>query len=72
MAEVSKEILIAAPPARLFDVIVDYPSYPEYVPGIKACRVLPGGERAASSTSWTWVSSGSGTCSVTSRSGPPG
>lgn len=42
MAEVSKEILIAAPPGRLFDVIVDYSRYPEYVPGIKACRVLPG------------------------------
>ena len=46
MAAVSKELLIAAPPDRLFDVIIDYPRYPEFVPGIKACRVLPGkGER---------------------------
>jgi coenzyme Q-binding protein COQ10 len=46
MAEVSREIVIAAAPDRLFDVIVDYARYPEFVPGIKACRVLPGkGER---------------------------
>jgi coenzyme Q-binding protein COQ10 len=42
MAEVSREIVIACTPDRLFDVVVDYPSYPEFVPGIKACRVLPG------------------------------
>jgi len=42
MAEVSKEILIACAPDRLFDVLVDYPRYPEFVPGIRACRVLPG------------------------------
>jgi ribosome-associated toxin RatA of RatAB toxin-antitoxin module len=42
MAEVSREILIGCAPERLFDVIVDYPRYPEFVPGIKACRVLPG------------------------------
>lgn len=42
MAEVSREILIACPPDRLFDVVIDYPRYPEFVPGIKACRVLPG------------------------------
>jgi len=42
MAEVSKEILIACPPERLFEVLVDYPRYPEFVPGIKACRILPG------------------------------
>jgi coenzyme Q-binding protein COQ10 len=46
MSEVSKEIVIAAEPDRLFDVIIDYARYPEFVPGIKACRVLPGkGER---------------------------
>jgi coenzyme Q-binding protein COQ10 len=42
MAEVSKEIVIACTPDRLFDVVIDYPRYPEFVPGIKACRVLPG------------------------------
>jgi len=42
MAVVTKEIVIEAPVQRLFDVIVDYASYPEFVPGIKGCRVLPG------------------------------
>jgi len=42
MAVVSKEIVIEAPAERLFDVIVDYASYPEFVPGIKGCRVLAG------------------------------
>ncbi len=42
MAEVSKELLIACTPERLFDVLIDYARYPEFVPGIKACRVLPG------------------------------
>jgi coenzyme Q-binding protein COQ10 len=42
MAVVSKEIVIEAPAERLFDVIVDYAGYPEFVPGIKGCRPLPG------------------------------
>jgi coenzyme Q-binding protein COQ10 len=42
MAAVSKEILIDCPPERLFDVVIDYPRYPEFVPGIKACRIVPG------------------------------
>jgi ribosome-associated toxin RatA of RatAB toxin-antitoxin module len=42
MAMVSKQILIEVPAERLFDVIVDYASYPQFVPGIKGCRVLPG------------------------------
>ncbi len=42
MAVVSKEVVIEAPADRLFDVIVDYARYPEFVPGIKGCRVLPG------------------------------
>jgi ribosome-associated toxin RatA of RatAB toxin-antitoxin module len=46
MAVVRQEVVIEAPVERLFDVIVDYARYPEFVPGIKACRVLPGqGER---------------------------
>jgi ribosome-associated toxin RatA of RatAB toxin-antitoxin module len=46
MAEVSKEIVIGCTPDRLFEVLVDYARYPEFVPGITACRVLPGkGER---------------------------
>src|SRR5690242_10073275 len=43
MALVSREIVIARAPDRVFDVIVDYGRYPEFVPGIRACRVLPGG-----------------------------
>ncbi len=42
MAEVSREIVIACAPDRLFDVVVDYARYADFVPGIKACRVLPG------------------------------
>jgi len=42
MAGVTQEILLACGPERLFDVIVDYARYPEFVPGIKACRVLGG------------------------------
>lgn len=43
MSAVTKEILIDVPVERMFDVVVDYARYPEFVPGIKACRVLAGG-----------------------------
>jgi coenzyme Q-binding protein COQ10 len=39
MGEVAQELLIEAPTEALFDIIVDYARYPEFVPGIKACRV---------------------------------
>jgi coenzyme Q-binding protein COQ10 len=39
MAVVSKEVVVEVPIEKLFDVIVDYARYPEFVPGIKACRV---------------------------------
>jgi coenzyme Q-binding protein COQ10 len=39
MSVVSQEVLVVAPIERLYDVIVDYERYPEFVPGIKACRV---------------------------------
>jgi ribosome-associated toxin RatA of RatAB toxin-antitoxin module len=42
MAMVSTEVVMRCTPERLFDVIVDYARYPEFVPGIKSCRVLPG------------------------------
>ena len=42
MAAVSKEIVFERPAEQVFDVLTDYARYPEYVPGIKACRVLPG------------------------------
>ncbi len=70
MAVVTKEVLVQAGVERLFEVLVDYPRYPEFVPGIKACRVLRGrGARSTSSTSSTWGSGGSSTCSATRRSG---
>ena len=43
MSAVTREIIIDVPIDRVFDLIVDYERYPEFVPGIKACRVLPGG-----------------------------
>jgi len=42
MAAVSKEIVFDRPAEQVFTVLVDYARYPEFVPGIKACRVLPG------------------------------
>ena len=39
MAAVTEQIDIDVPVERFFDVVVDYERYPEFVPGIKACRV---------------------------------
>jgi coenzyme Q-binding protein COQ10 len=39
MAVVTKQVLIEAPVERLYDIIVDYERYPEFVPGIRRCRV---------------------------------
>jgi coenzyme Q-binding protein COQ10 len=39
MATVTKEVLVDAPVEKFFDVVVDYPRYPEFVPGIRAARV---------------------------------
>lgn len=36
---VSKEIVVDVPVERFFDLLVDYARYPEFVPGIKACRL---------------------------------
>jgi ribosome-associated toxin RatA of RatAB toxin-antitoxin module len=44
MAMVSQEMVVAVPIETFFDVVVDYRRYPEFVPGMKACRVLPGAE----------------------------
>jgi ribosome-associated toxin RatA of RatAB toxin-antitoxin module len=41
MAAVSKEIVFDRPAEQVFDVLVDYARYPEFVPGIKGCRLLP-------------------------------
>ena len=34
----TREIVIEAPPERVFDVIADYDRYPEFVPAVKSCR----------------------------------
>ena len=37
-SSVTREIVIGAPPERVFDVIADYHRYPEFVPAVKSCR----------------------------------
>jgi ribosome-associated toxin RatA of RatAB toxin-antitoxin module len=39
----TREIVIAVPIEKLYGVIVDYARYPEFVPGIRACRVRDAG-----------------------------
>jgi ribosome-associated toxin RatA of RatAB toxin-antitoxin module len=36
---VSRELVIGVPRDALFDVIVDYDRYPEFVPSVRGCRV---------------------------------
>jgi ribosome-associated toxin RatA of RatAB toxin-antitoxin module len=43
MAQVTKQVIIEAPLERFYDLVVDYERYPEFVPGIRACRVLSAG-----------------------------
>jgi coenzyme Q-binding protein COQ10 len=43
MAAVTKQVVIGVPIERFYDIIVDYERYPEFVPGIRACRVRNGG-----------------------------
>jgi coenzyme Q-binding protein COQ10 len=40
VALVSQEVVVDATIERFYEVVTDYPRYPEFVPGIKACRVL--------------------------------
>src|SRR5574337_40614 len=42
MAVVTKQVLIDTPVERFYDIVVDYERYPEFVPGIRACRVRDG------------------------------
>ena len=42
MATVTKQVIIDAPIEKVFDIVVDYEKYPEFVPGIRACRVRDG------------------------------
>ncbi len=44
MAPVTREIVVAVPPEKLFDVIGDYDRYAEFVPGVKGCRVKSRGQ----------------------------
>jgi ribosome-associated toxin RatA of RatAB toxin-antitoxin module len=44
MAAVTREVVIAASPGKLFDVIADYDRYAEFVPGLKGCRVKARGQ----------------------------
>ena len=43
MAAISREIVIDVPIERFFDLVIDYPRYPEFVPGIHGCRVKAAG-----------------------------
>jgi ribosome-associated toxin RatA of RatAB toxin-antitoxin module len=46
MSVVKKEMVVDVPLERFFDLVVDYERYPEFVPGIRKCRVLKqGGEK---------------------------
>ena len=37
-SSITREITIAVPSQKLFDVIADYGRYPEFVPSVKSCR----------------------------------
>jgi coenzyme Q-binding protein COQ10 len=37
-SRVTREITVAVPPEKLFEVIADYARYPEFVPSVKSCR----------------------------------
>ncbi len=39
MSVVTKQVVIEAPVERVYEIIVDYERYPEFVPGIRKCRV---------------------------------
>jgi ribosome-associated toxin RatA of RatAB toxin-antitoxin module len=46
MAVVTKQLLVDVPVERFYEIVVDYEKYPEFVPGIRRCRVRDsGGEK---------------------------
>ena len=45
MAAVTKEIVFDRPAEQVFAVLADYARYPEFVPGIGACRPKAGADR---------------------------
>ncbi len=38
----TRDVLVAAPLDRFFDVVADFARYGEFVPGVKSTRLLPG------------------------------
>ena len=42
MAKVTKQVVVNTPLERFYDLVVDYERYPEFVPGIRACRIKNG------------------------------
>jgi coenzyme Q-binding protein COQ10 len=42
MSVVTKQVVIEAPIERVYEIIVDYESYPKFVPGMRACRLRGG------------------------------
>ncbi len=45
MAAASKDVLVDVPLQRFWEVVADYARYPEFVPGLKSCRVIKDGLR---------------------------
>ena len=43
---VTREVMIDAPVERFFALVMDFESYPAFVPGVKECRPMPGPEGA--------------------------
>lgn len=39
--KVMREVVVEAPVERLFALVMDFERYPEFVPGVKACRAKP-------------------------------
>lgn len=39
MATVTKQVIIEAPLEKVFDIVADCERYPEFVPGIRSCKV---------------------------------
>ena len=42
MAQASRSVTINVPPEKLFEVIVDYEKYPEFLPEVKKVKVEGG------------------------------
>src|SRR5690349_3216975 len=40
-SSVTRDVLVAVPPDRFFEIVADFSSYGEFVPGVKAARLLP-------------------------------